>query len=221
MIDISLEETFSLIRKPEKRFTLSSEDITLLNPNTKTCPIFQTRRDAELTKAIYRRISVLWREATEEQPEANPWRLSFSRLFDMANDSHHFRTAEELEADGCRREGNVFVSPHDRYLPLYEAKMLHQFDHRWATYDSPTDARDVTLAEKQDPGFVVQPRYWVREEVVESVIPKYPEPLAVAVQLGDIHSIQHVLLWWAAGFHLNRGDRSSMKDCLMPPGRST
>ena len=37
-----------------------------------------------------------------------------------------------------------------RYLPLYEAKMIHQFDHRWATYDG-ADSRDVTLAEKQDP----------------------------------------------------------------------
>ena len=48
----------------------------------------------------------------------------------------------------------------DRYVPLYEAKMIHQFDHRWATYDG-LDSRDVTLAEKQDAGFEPTPRYWV------------------------------------------------------------
>lgn len=51
-------------------------------------------------------------------------------------------------------------------LPLYEAKMIHHFDHRWATYEPDGTIRDVTLAEKQDPDFAAMPRYWVREEVV-------------------------------------------------------
>lgn len=55
----------------------------------------------------------------------------------------------------------------ERMLPLYEAKMIHQFDHRWATYAPDGSVRDVTLAERQDPEFVALPRYWVREEVVD------------------------------------------------------
>jgi hypothetical protein len=31
----------------------------------------------------------------------------------------------------------------ERYVPLYEAKMIHQFDHCWATYDG-VDSRDAT-----------------------------------------------------------------------------
>ena len=54
----------------------------------------------------------------------------------------------------------------ERYVPLYEAKMIHQFDHRWATYDG-ADSRDATLAEKQDPGFEPTPRYWVPDSEVE------------------------------------------------------
>jgi hypothetical protein len=190
------------LRRPEKRFTLTADEIALLNPNTGNCPIFRTQADAELAKAIYRRVPVLWREAQENRAESNPWRLSFKTLFHMANDSQHFRTAQELEADGYAREGNAFVSPYDRYLPLYEAKMLHQFDHRWATYNNAEDSRDVTLSEKRDPNFVVQPRYWVREEVVESAIPKYPEPLAQALALNHKPSIQRVLCYWAAGQQL-------------------
>ena len=49
-----------------------------------------------------------------------------------------------------------------RYVPLYEAKMIHQFDHRWATYDG-TESRDAALAEKCDPGFEPTPRYFVPE----------------------------------------------------------
>lgn len=54
----------------------------------------------------------------------------------------------------------------ERMLPLYEAKMIHQFDHRWATYNADGTVRDVTLEEKQAPSFQALPRYWVREEVV-------------------------------------------------------
>lgn len=46
-------------RIDEARFTLTPDEITLLNPNTGTCPVFRTRRDAEITLGIYRRVPVL------------------------------------------------------------------------------------------------------------------------------------------------------------------
>jgi very-short-patch-repair endonuclease len=53
------------------------------------------------------------------------------------------------------------------HLPLYEAKLLHQFDHRWATYAG-AGARDLTAAEKADPHHAVLPRYWVPAAAVEA-----------------------------------------------------
>jgi hypothetical protein len=53
----------------------------------------------------------------------------------------------------------------ERYVPLYEAKMIHQFDHRWATYDG-DDSRDTSAGEKTDPSFESTPRYWVPEREV-------------------------------------------------------
>src|SRR5690606_35985323 len=69
----------SEVRDPEKRFTLTPDDIALLNPNTKTCPVFRTRRDAEITKAIYRRLPVLVNEVYDE----NRWDVSLTRIFNM------------------------------------------------------------------------------------------------------------------------------------------
>lgn len=57
----------------------------------------------------------------------------------------------------------------ERFVPLYEAKMIHQFDHRWATYEAlngDETSRDLTLAEKQDAAFEPLPRYWVSAEEV-------------------------------------------------------
>ena len=73
--------------------------------------------------------------------------------------------------------------------------------------------------QKRDPGFVVQPRYWVREDVVESAIPKYPEPLAAALKIGHRPSIQRVLCWWAAGYHLNHGEEDEGDKLLLTANR--
>ncbi|MFD5491401.1 Eco57I restriction-modification methylase domain-containing protein [Streptomyces sp. NPDC127091] len=147
----------------DKSFTLTPEEITLLNPNTGTCPVFRSRRDAEITLGIYRRVPVLLKEG---DPNGNPWGLSFMRMFDMSNDSHLFHTHEKLEGDGWRLEGNLFTKDAAEMLPLYEAKMLHHYDHRWATYDGDGSTRDLLLEEKQNAGAAVLPRYWVPEQEV-------------------------------------------------------
>lgn len=53
-------------------------------------------------------------------------------------------------------------------VPLYEAKMLHQFDERWATYTADGSIRDLTDIEKRNSDFKVQPRYWVNRADVEN-----------------------------------------------------
>ena len=50
------------LRDRRRRFSLTAEDIARINPNTKTAPIFRSRADAELTRAIYARVPVLVRE---------------------------------------------------------------------------------------------------------------------------------------------------------------
>lgn len=107
----------------------------------------------------------------------------------MSNDSGLFRTREQLEADGWRLEGNVFRREEGgrlrECLPLYEAKMVHQFDHRWATYDG-DKSRDLTLAEKQDPNRVVLPRYWVDAREVYLRTAPLPKDLLDALRAGDV-----------------------------------
>ena len=145
---------FSDIDNLERHFNLSSEEIALINPNTLTCPIFRTKTDAEITKKIYHRIPVL----ENEKMGKNPWGISFMRMFDMANDSGLFK--DEFTDD---------------LVLLYEAKMFHQFDHRYSTYENATQANlnagilpQLTDEAKQDPNLNIEPRYWVDKKEVEN-----------------------------------------------------
>ena len=82
------------------------------------------------------------------------------------SDSHLFHTRDDLVSDGWELNGNVFERGKKRMLPLYEAKMIHHYDDRWATYERDGSVRDVTVDEKRDPNFVVMPRYWVDQNEV-------------------------------------------------------
>lgn len=133
---------------PRRRFTLAPKDFALINPNTLTCPVFRSERDAELTKKLYRNAPVF---IAERPPETNPWGIRFMRQLDMANDSDLFK---DCPAPGL--------------LPLYEAKMIHHFDHRWASYGVDGSSSDVTVHQKNDPNFSITPRYWVDAAEVET-----------------------------------------------------
>ena len=85
-----------LIRK------MTAEDLALLNPKTRTCPVFLTRRDASLTMNIYRRLPTL--------PESG-WAAAPKFPLDVGRSSSEF--ARDLSGD---------------VAPLYEGKYFHQFD---------------------------------------------------------------------------------------------
>ena len=177
------------LEDPTRVFSLAPEDFALLNPNTRTCPVFRTRQDAELTRAVYRRVPVLWRESLGQPRrgylEESPWGVRFLALFHMSNDSHLFRTQEDLLAQGFRLLGNRFVRGEEVYLPLYEAKMFWHYDHRFATFAG-EDTRDVEPGEKRDPSFLPLPRYWVPRQEVEERFRKAGWERGWAVAFRDI-----------------------------------
>ncbi|MDF4026294.1 N-6 DNA methylase [Luteibacter sp. PPL201] len=164
-----------------RRFTLTPEDFALINPNTRTCPVFRSERDAELTKKLYRAAPVLIAEAATDEdgkllrPEVNPWGISFSQgIFNMTSDSGLFESTPAAPDQPVR-------------LPLYEAKMIHQFDHRWATYvdagsgaTGQVEPADVCDAQKCDSAFTVRPRYWVDERETLTRIARVPTRVARA-----------------------------------------
>lgn len=183
----------SQLADPRRRFTLTPDEFRLINPNTLTCPVFRSERDAELTKKLYRAAPVLMRDAVLEgegkqamvvEPVQNLWGITFAQgLFNMTSASHLFKS-----------------EPAPDRLPLYEAKLIHQFDHRWATYTPDGNSRDVTPAEKADPDFTVTPRYWVQAREVRLRVARLPEGLMKALKDGNAQAAERAVLALAADY---------------------
>ena len=153
---------------PERCFPLTAEAFARVNPNTGTAPIFRTRRDADLTTAIYGRLPVLVDRSSGAAVKA--WPVKYTRMFDMTNDSGLFRTREEIEEkEGAYHVGgNRFASPSGDWVPLYEGKMVQAFDHRATrvvinpeNQHRPAQPVTATVEQHQDPNWLPDPQFWV------------------------------------------------------------
>ena len=131
---------------PNRLVQLTAKDLLLFNPSSRTCPVFTSVQDVDLGRRIYQAGEHVMIDASHRFA-----RIDFlGEMFNMTRDSASF--AKEPLEDG---------------LPLYEAKFIHQFDHRFATAAG-GEVRDITPLEKANPTAVVTPKSWVAKELVVS-----------------------------------------------------
>lgn len=191
-------------------FSLTSEDFQMINPNTLTCPVFRSRKDAEITKQIYQKIPVLVRKGQDGAPDENPWGISFMRMFDMSNDSHLFKTRGELQEQARIFTGTAALEKASNvYLPLYEAKMMTTYDHRFGSY--PEGAIDdtralprMTLEEYEDVSKEANARFFVDQKIVLETVRDWKRSWFVCFRAMSNHSnirrfISGVVPYCAAG----------------------
>lgn len=139
------------LKQKERHSFLNKEDIYLLNPNTHTAPIFFSKYDSELVKKIYRSHSVL----IDEKTGNNEWNIQLIRMFDMSNDS------------------NLFINHKaDGYVRLFESKMIHQFDHRFGTFEGLNNKRakklpESSLEQHQNPKYTTKSFYYILKIEIE------------------------------------------------------
>ena len=163
------------IDDPERRYTLTVDEIKAINPNTLNLPTFQWTKDAKVTAAIHTASPVLI-EKEDGEIVSNNWQVGFQRMFDMANDSGLFISHELVSPFVYKREGveavledeEAILRYGERLFPLYEGKMFWHFDHRYGTYEGQTEKQanqgvlpKVLDEQHSDSNYRIQPRYWV------------------------------------------------------------
>ena len=159
---------------PRRIYTLQTSDFARLNPNTKTCPVFRTSRDAKLTAKIYRNSTILYNEITGD----NPWNVKFGSMIHMSNDSYLFRTYAQLTAQGATLNGNTFTTVDgETYVPLYEGKMIWHYNHHFGSWptegERPNSINTPAEDELANPDSCIMPWYWVPLSVVNDRLVKY------------------------------------------------
>lgn len=98
------------INQSERRFVLSPDDISRMNPDTKTAPIFRSAGDAQLAAKLYRAVAIGKR--------SNEWLKLSQNVFTSSSDF-------DLTEFSRPKVDEVLV-------PIFRGASLHQFDHQYA-----------------------------------------------------------------------------------------
>ena len=116
--------------------------------------------------------------------------MSFKQgLFNMTTDSHLFRTAKALDAEGYYRiDGNRWRKGEAVYLPLYQGRMIQQFDHRANSIRlNPDSSHNPYLSEEVTP-----------EQHKTQVLPRSPNTGSRKPWLRR-SSLSHQVMRWHSG----------------------
>lgn len=118
------------LEKSDRQLHFTADDFKMLNPVTKTAPVFENSRDAKLTIDVYRNNPLLGATQSDELL----WPIKFHQMLNRSSDEKKFRTVSQLEGEeGAFRTGNnQFQSSNDLWVPIYEGKMVQAYDHRAA-----------------------------------------------------------------------------------------
>lgn len=151
---ISFDEIHDVNRKTE----LSLEDILTINPNTKNAPILNNAIDLKLIRKLYRYPIV------NKLDDNNPWKIINHRMLNGSDDSEILKNLTEILSIKEKSTINL-ISDNITYLPVYESKLIWQYDHRFATYLDVSNLdilnsnpRNTTNGEKENFGFEITSR---------------------------------------------------------------
>lgn len=158
-----------------KAFKINRQDALTLNPITKTVPAFESARDRDCVLTIYRRFPIL---ASKEVG----WNVRYTTGLHMSGEAEKLRDLEELISEGFEPDPIVRMCKGNQCcVPLYEGKLIHQFDHRFASFEGvPRKKRfgikpgtyTPTEEQKDNPAYHITPRYWISEKDLKSDVEK-------------------------------------------------
>lgn len=144
------------LKEEDRIIELTYEDVKSINPNTLSCPVFRKKRDAEIAKKIYHKTPILLYESEFNRTD---WKIEIKTPFNISNDSGYFKKLEnKAESD----------------VPLYESKMIHQFNHRFSTFEGLSDndlnegkSKISNILQYKNCYYEVVPRFWLNNQLLE------------------------------------------------------
>ena len=160
---------------PDLVFSLTPQDFARINPNTGNAPVLRSRLDAKIMLSIYDNHAVLREHAAIG--DTGQYLVQYHQgLFHSQSDSGLFMTKEDLETAGAYPiVGNRYRKGDDQWIPLYQGRMIQQFDHRAnGVVRNPKNINNQFVSmpstdeERADPSFHPPPPYWIASSEVES-----------------------------------------------------
>jgi hypothetical protein len=151
------------LQEKSRYFSMSKKDFNLVNPNTKTLPSCRNKKEKDILIKIYQNSTSI----------NNAYKsLKLKTMFNMSTDSKLFRTLNQLKKQEYVLDSNYILRVNEeKYLPLYEAKLFHQYVFYYATFEG-INEKDMKSGQKTNivenrNNKLTLPRYWINQVYVD------------------------------------------------------
>ena len=161
----NFKDIIKKIPNTSRLILLEQKDFKLFNANTVTCPLFNNFYDYKLTKKIYQQNKIIYNKNNPIIPS-----LTFHRMFHMSDDFDKFHKFNDVKNSIKEYKSQMIVKEGIQYIPLYESKLIWQYDHRYASYEGCSDddiAKGKTKRfndKKKSLDRCIIPRFWIKEK---------------------------------------------------------
>lgn len=161
-------------KEESRRVQFGNEDLETISPLTGLAPAVTSTHDLSLLLRAYSRSPAL---IVQERRGLSGWGASdFLIMLISASHSDMYREVDELDATKKDPRSQSVISREGVFAPVYEAKFIHQFDHRYATFVGLSveerrkgRARELEAWER-DASDLPEPRYWIAASEVDSLL---------------------------------------------------
>jgi hypothetical protein len=154
-------------------WNLSASDLDLLSPISGLCPTFRNASDREL---VLRMLKSVLPFITQQNTNTDWAKSDYLIMFRSDDSTHLYRSVQQLGiSEPSTQTLPLLEAGSIEYVPVWESKLLHQFDHRFATFSvvsiderAKGNTNDVAPENKSE-HWIALPRYWApRKSVDES-----------------------------------------------------
>jgi hypothetical protein len=145
-----------------KQISISATFLKRVGGNSLTIPEVRSKLEQRLLSKLYAAHPILGTKLSQH------WNVSFVRELDMTKDSGAFLDRAELLRRKCREneDGSWSSKSGVKYLPLYEGRMVHQFDNAAKAYKS-GQGRTAHWVPLPFTNKAIVPHYFVADSYIE------------------------------------------------------
>jgi N-6 DNA Methylase/Eco57I restriction-modification methylase len=145
-----------------KRISISAKFLTRVGGNSLTIPEVRSKLEKRLLNKLYAAYPILGNKSSQH------WNVSFVRELDMTKDSGAFFDREQLREQKCleNEDGSWSSKNGVKYLPLYEGRMVNQFDNAAKAYKS-GQGRTAQWIPLPFTNKAIVPHYFVPDSYIE------------------------------------------------------
>ena len=106
------------LKGQHRHFSLTADEIALINPNTRTCPVLRSKKDSAITLKMHDKCDVL---LNRNNPIEINNDIRLTTMFNKTADAKDLFAFNEMTSTG-------------NLIPVYEGKCGNQFDHHYSTF---------------------------------------------------------------------------------------